>query len=143
MKRIYTISAQVSGDESVTRDIECESKEKALSLMRSKFPDSDSIQFVSEREVTVEDKVQEEYSRVQSNLDEIDELERKHRQQKNRGLVFIIVGSVLTFGLFLYGWISWLTFAPIGLGIYEYFTGNWGIKRAKKLRSWENDLIGS
>ncbi len=143
MNRIYTISVQISDDESVTRDIECESKEKALSLMRSKFPESDSIQFVSEREVSVEDKVQDEYARVQSNLDDLDELERKHTQQKNRGLIFILVGIVMTIGLFFYGWISWLTFAPIGLGTYEYFTGTWGIKRAKKLRSWEKDLIGS
>lgn len=112
-----------------------------MALMKLKFSEATSIRPVSEREVTIDDAVEQAFVRVESRLRELDELEAKHRQQKNRGKVVTILGVVATIALYFYGWIAWFTLFPIGAGIYEYSSGSWGEKRAKRLKSWEMEEL--
>ena len=143
MNRLFTISATLPEDETVVREFRCESKEKAMRLMNSKFAEATSIRFVSERAITIDDAVDQESIRVGSRLRELDELETKNRQQKNRGEVVIALGVLAAIALFFYGWIAWFALLPIGAGIYEFTSGSWGEKRAKTLKSWEMEELES
>ena len=143
MDRFYTISDTLPDGETLQRELKCESKERAMRLMKAKFADATAIRFVSEREAVIGDDVISELIRVESRFRDLEKLEAKHKQQKNRGIVVIGLGVVATVALFFYGWIAWFTLLAIGIGIYEFSNGVRAIQRARRLRSWEIEELES
>ena len=143
MNRIFRISATLPNGETVIRELRCKTEEKAVRLMKTKFSEAVSVRLVDHQEETIDDMVDQESTRVESRLRELDEMETKCRQRKNRGLVALAFGAVATIALFFYGWIAWFTLLPIAVGIYEFSNGSWGEKRARRLRSWEMEELES
>lgn len=139
--KIYTLQALLPDEESVTRTLKVSGEKEALRLMKLKFSDAVSVKVLSERDIETEDLVSMESAKVEAEMRELDQLEAKHYQQKNRGLVMMIAGIVATIVLFLYGWIAWISFAIIAYGLYDFSSGAWGIKRARRLKEWELDLL--
>lgn len=141
MHPIHRFRIVSSEGETLIREIRAPSHSRAEELVLQKFSNARSVALLDSREVSLDEKVAEAASEIERRIRKLEEEHSRQKQRKNRGLVFAILSVAAILLLFQAGSISALAICVLAYGLYEYFSGHQGAKKAKRDMDWEAEQL--